>query len=505
MNGLISRHYKMILMLLLVLGAAIRLVALGDLPAGLNQDEASAGYEAWALLDSGIDRNGNSWPVLFVSWGSGQNVLYSYLSMPFIALFGLNEWSLRLTAALFGILTTYVFYKIAEKTRGKLFGLAALCVITVNPWHIMISRWALESNLLPGLLLLGICFIILADSDKRYLFGAAAAFGISAYSYGTSFLFLPVFLLSALVIMYVQKNLEWKYFLPAAGLFLILIFPIALCNVRNVLGMGDLRILGMTLPALTETRQTATTVFAGGGLSDMLKNFGSLLKILWAQSDGLPWNSIEIWGLFWGLPGLALCVLGIVRTLIKRKKGEEFLLAALFTSFFASLFISVNINRINMIFLPLIYFQAVGIWELVQILRGKEMAAVLAASAVCGALFLKSYATDFQRDISDPFFDGLGEAIAYASERDAESIYITDQVNSPYIYALFYDPIPPGEFVQEVQYEAPDAAFRRVLSFGHYSFGDDPKDESIQILYKNELTGGENIAAEFGNYVVLEK
>ena len=120
MNGLISRHYKMILMLLLVLGAAIRLVALGDLPAGLNQDEASAGYEAWALLDSGIDRNGNSWPVLFVSWGSGQNVLYSYLSMPFIALFGLNEWSLRLTAALFGILTTYVFYKIAEKTRGQL-------------------------------------------------------------------------------------------------------------------------------------------------------------------------------------------------------------------------------------------------------------------------------------------------------------------------------------------------------------------------------------------------
>ena len=36
--------------LLLALGALLRLCALGALPYGLNQDEASAGYEAFALL-----------------------------------------------------------------------------------------------------------------------------------------------------------------------------------------------------------------------------------------------------------------------------------------------------------------------------------------------------------------------------------------------------------------------------------------------------------------------
>ncbi len=95
---------------LMVLGAALRLLLIGAFPPGLNQDEASAGYEAWSLLNFGIDRNGCPWPVLFVSWGSGQNVLYSYLSIPFIALLGLNEVSLRLPMAITGSLALLVFW-----------------------------------------------------------------------------------------------------------------------------------------------------------------------------------------------------------------------------------------------------------------------------------------------------------------------------------------------------------------------------------------------------------
>ena len=53
----ISRRAELIcVLLLLALGFAVRLAALGSLPAGLNQDEASAGYDAWAILNYGIDR-----------------------------------------------------------------------------------------------------------------------------------------------------------------------------------------------------------------------------------------------------------------------------------------------------------------------------------------------------------------------------------------------------------------------------------------------------------------
>ena len=41
------------------------------------------------------------------------------------------------------------FLPSGQKIRGTGFGLLALLVLALNPWHIMISRWALESNLLP--------------------------------------------------------------------------------------------------------------------------------------------------------------------------------------------------------------------------------------------------------------------------------------------------------------------------------------------------------------------
>ena len=109
---------------LMLLGALARLLFLSQYPAGLNQDEASAGYEAFCLLTTGADRFGNPWPVLFPSWGSGQNVLYSYLTVPFVALFGLSEWSIRLTAALFGTLTLPVFWDLARRLGGGARGCA---------------------------------------------------------------------------------------------------------------------------------------------------------------------------------------------------------------------------------------------------------------------------------------------------------------------------------------------------------------------------------------------
>ena len=88
--------------LALVFGFISRTAFLDLLPGGLNQDEASAGYDAYAILKYGIDRNGIRYPVHLVAWGSGQNALYSYLCMPFLLALGVNEISLRLPMALAG-------------------------------------------------------------------------------------------------------------------------------------------------------------------------------------------------------------------------------------------------------------------------------------------------------------------------------------------------------------------------------------------------------------------
>ena len=76
-----SRDFFLVLFFCLI-GILARLILIGQVPYGLNQDEASAGYEAWSILNYGIDRHGISYPVHLIAWGSGQNIAYSWFCMP---------------------------------------------------------------------------------------------------------------------------------------------------------------------------------------------------------------------------------------------------------------------------------------------------------------------------------------------------------------------------------------------------------------------------------------
>ena len=101
----------------LILGFCVRLISPETLPAGLNQDEASALYDAWAILNYGMDRCGNHLPVLLESWGSGQNALLSYVSMPFIALLGARPLALRLPMAISGCVSLVFMWLLARRAR----------------------------------------------------------------------------------------------------------------------------------------------------------------------------------------------------------------------------------------------------------------------------------------------------------------------------------------------------------------------------------------------------
>ena len=76
---IIKNKYKLAVVLILLIGCLVRLVNIENLPNGLNCDEASSGYEAYSIAETGVDRNGNGMPVFLVSWGSGQNALYTYI------------------------------------------------------------------------------------------------------------------------------------------------------------------------------------------------------------------------------------------------------------------------------------------------------------------------------------------------------------------------------------------------------------------------------------------
>ena len=495
-----KRRERVLAALLLALGVLLRLAFLGALPYGLNQDEASAGYEAWALLTSGVDRCGKSWPVLFISWGSGQNVLMSYLAMPFIALFGLSEWTLRLPNAISGCLTLVIFWRLARRCGGRRFGLLALFLLAVNPWHIMMSRWALESNLLPFFLLTGVWCTSLARDKPWALAGASACFGLALYAYGTAFFFLPVYLICAVI--WLRRDLRPVSFLVSLAIFAVLAMPIALCQLRDALGLPELTVLGVTLPRLTEGRQAATSVFGGGGWALAKENFRAFLDILRRGGDGLPWNTVPFWrgGIFYFF-GLPTAVLGIVRSVLARKDRQEEapMRFALLSGLLCAFLIRVNVNRINMIWLPLVYFSAVGCGWIFRALR-RWAVVPLAGIAVCFLLFLTSYTAALGGKGNVNFFPGLGGAIREAEQTGAETVYVTDRVNQPYIFALFYTQTPPDTFADSVVYRNPNGAFRHVERFSGFEFAD-PDLADVEVRFAWDA-GGREVLARSGQFVV---
>src|SRR6266480_3884185 len=202
---------RLFLLLIVALSTFLRFYRFPSLPGGLNQDEASAGYESYALLLHGTDRWGNKFPVYFPGWGTGQNVLLSYLNIPFIKVFGLTIFGERLLSAILSVLTIVVLYAFVEKLYDTRTALIASFLLGTAPWHIMMSRWGLESSLLPCFLLLGVASLSYCYTSKYSkmlipfsLFFLAVAF----YAYAVSIIIIPIFLV--LYFLLVGLGNSWR-------------------------------------------------------------------------------------------------------------------------------------------------------------------------------------------------------------------------------------------------------------------------------------------------------
>ena len=509
-----NRRVRLTLFLAVIFaGVLLRTIYLGQFPPGLNQDEASEGYEAWSLLTTGADRNGNVFPALFVSWGSGQNVLYAWLSLPFIALFGLTPVSLRLTAAVMGTATLPVMYLLGKRLGGEKTGRAALILTAFCPWHIMLSRWALEANILPAFLMAGILFLAWSMEKPWLLCAAAGTFALSLYAYGTAFIFLAAFLPPALIYLAVRGKISWKVWLASAGIFLLAALPVTLTNLINVLGLEEASLFGMTLPRLNEARQTSTTAF-GKDPGAYWENAKSFWQMLIKQTDGYPYNAVP--GKMFAPGTLISAAFGFGETLVRlfRKrmaKGEVLMLFCLFGVLVSAFVIDPNLNRVNMAFLPVLYFAARGFGAIFGFIPWKWAKAALGAAG-CALVLLgtvsagKRYVTDIRDTLSVWFFDGIGEAVEYADGLDAETVWVTDTVNMPYIYVLFYTETPPEEFRETVRYRNPGGAFQWVDSFGKWRFGSVPvpDEDAVYVLYHWEAEGKE-ILCRFGDFAVCRE
>ncbi len=462
---------KRIALCLFLLGLAARLGLFGAVPGGLNQDEAFAAYEAWSLLHHGIDSAGKPWPVYLTAWGSGMNALESYLMIPFIALFGLQEWVIRLPQVILACLSLLCVYAMTREWEGEEAALWMLGLTAICPWHIMLSRWALESNLAPAFLLFGMYFFLKGMKRGPYLLLSALMYGLALYCYASIWPVMPPLLLAQLLYGLLTKKMKGSlWLLPAFLLLALLALPLLLFLGVNYGWLEECRLGIFTIPKLLAMRSEEIS------LQNVGVNLQNLAQLLRTQSDGLFWNHGGSSGLLYYL-SVPFCVLGFLCILARLPKGkgsplQTFMLLQFLAALALGMLIRVNVNRINILFFPLLFFTALGIRAACSQFRRPLRFAVAGLYLLLFLGFGSYYFGEHADTIRLYFNDGLDTALASSAQKGG-STYLDDGIY--YSQVLFYDQTDPKDFAETVVYRSYPSPYLKAERFGRFVFQIDPE------------------------------
>ena len=159
--------------------------------------------------------------------------------------------------------------------------------------------------------------------------------------------------LLGLMLLYARPRLDRRLLL--AGLILAaLALPLVAFLAVNYGLIGEFSIGPFSVPKLVAARSGEIS------LHNVPQNLKTMLSILLRQSDGLKWNSPGSYGLFYPvvLPVFGLIGLGaLLYRLIKSFRARRFdpavlLLIWLLTGLVLTALISVNVNRMNFLLMP---------------------------------------------------------------------------------------------------------------------------------------------------------
>src|SRR3990172_4289552 len=152
---------KFFLVLIIIFGSVLRLYQLSSIPISLNPDELAIGYNAYSILKSGADEWGEILPLSLKSFGDWKQPVYPFITVPFVAILGLTEFSVRIPAAISGIIGIILIYSITKLLFKKdSIALFSSFFFAVSPWSIFFSRGAFDPNLATTLFLAGVLFLL---------------------------------------------------------------------------------------------------------------------------------------------------------------------------------------------------------------------------------------------------------------------------------------------------------------------------------------------------------
>lgn len=235
--------YQALLICVLLIASFLRLYQLGANPPSLDWDEASLGYNAYSLLKTGRDEFGRMWPVSIRSFEDYKPAFYAYLTIPVIAVFGLNEFSVRLPSAILGILSVICTFYLVRRLLNTKVGLLASLLLAISPWHLQFSRVAFEANAALFFVITGIVFFLKGLKKGQWFIVSCVFFILSVYTYHSPRLVVPLVLMGWT--LYFRRQLWEKKFWVGISVFVgvVLLIPF----VRELTGSGRARFSSVTV------------------------------------------------------------------------------------------------------------------------------------------------------------------------------------------------------------------------------------------------------------------
>jgi len=237
---------KILLLLIILLACWLRFSYLSQIPNGFSDDEAAFGYNAYSILKTGTDEWGKLLPLTsFQSFGDYKLPVYFYLTSASVFVFGLTEFATRFPTAIFGVLSTIGTYFLVRKLFDEKTGLLAAFLLTISPFHIFVSRHALESAVPIFFNLVSVLFFIKSFKDKRLILISMVFFAFNLYIYRSTWLFVPVYLAALLILFKEEVKKNFKNCAIGLALFAVLATPIAITSFSSS-GTSRLRQIGIT-------------------------------------------------------------------------------------------------------------------------------------------------------------------------------------------------------------------------------------------------------------------
>ena len=343
-----------ILSLILLGSFILRFWDLGGMPPHLRNDEAALGYNGYSILKTTRDEHGELLPIFFQSFGDFKPGLYVYSTLPFVGIFGLNEFSVRLPSAIAGIIAVWLMYGIVLQMFGSIkLALITSLVFGISPLFIEFSRGAWEVNVSLMLTLAGILFFLKAVLKEKYLFLSALFFGLTLLTSHTAKLSTPIILVILFIAYFKQiKKVSLKIIYLSAIIFLFFTMLVALSFIQGkVARLQTLSIFSYHLNSQDTLRSIATRWFSLYSPST-----------LFLKGDINPQHTPPNTGPLLLLDSIFL-ILG-VKTLIRRgsKQQNIFIWSSLFLLSLPSIMTieKINFERVLPMFIPLVILTAIG-------------------------------------------------------------------------------------------------------------------------------------------------